>query len=138
MPKKGKKQPYQKLAPLVKIVNDMLIGAIASGTKTIRFVYWPEVGKNGEMRVYEHTGSSGFKMTAKFPLNLAPSIKARIKILAGLSIAEHRIVQVGTAEIFLGVNPKTKRTIHVITAPAVSTMNFGCEEDLIIQILDPA
>jgi len=86
-------------APVVKFVNKMLLDAIKNGASDIHF------------EPYEKAFRVRFRMDGilreitRPPVNLAPKIAARLKVMSGMDISERRIPQDGRIKLKLS---KTK------------------------------
>ena len=108
--------------PIVKFVNKVLVDAIKRGASDIHF------------EPYESTYRVRFRMdgilkaVASPPAKLTPRISSRLKVIAGLDIAERRVPQDGRIKLNLS---KTKSIdFRVSTCP----MLFG--EKVVLRILD--
>jgi len=111
-------------APIVKVVNKLLMDAINRGASDIHF------------EPYEKFCRVRFRMdgmlheAAQPPLALAGRIAARIKILSRLDIAERRVPQDG--RIKLRISKNRAIDFRVSTLPTL----FG--EKVVMRILDPS
>jgi type IV pilus assembly protein PilB len=109
-------------APVVRFVNKVLVDAIKRGASDIHFEpyesnYRVRLRMDGMLR---HVASPPVKMT--------PRISSRIKVMAGLDIAERRVPQDGRIKLNLS---KTKSIdFRVSTCPTL----FG--EKIVMRILD--
>jgi len=108
--------------PIVKFINKVLVDAIKRGASDIHF------------EPYESTYRVRFRMdgilksVASPPAKLTPRISSRLKVIAGLDIAERRVPQDGRIKLNLS---KTKSIdFRVSTCP----MLFG--EKVVLRILD--
>jgi type IV pilus assembly protein PilB len=110
-------------APVVRFVNKILLDAINKGASDIHFepyekVYRIRLRQDGVLRE-----------VAAPPINLAPRLSARLKVMSRLDIAERRIPQDGRMKMNLS---KTKAIdFRVNTCPTL----FG--EKIVLRILDP-
>ena len=83
-------------APVVRLVNMMLLNAIKKGASDIHIEPYEK-----KLRVrYRVDGVLGEEMTP--PLKLRNAITSRIKIMASLDIAERRLPQDGRIKLKLG------------------------------------
>ncbi len=109
-------------APIVKYVNKILVDAISRGASDIHiepFEY--------ELRIRSRIDGILHNITSQ-PMNLAPRIIARIKIIAKLDIAERRAPQDGRVK--LKVSQNKSFDFRVNTLPTV----YG--EKVVMRILD--
>ncbi|UCH54474.1 MAG: type IV-A pilus assembly ATPase PilB [Pseudomonadota bacterium] len=110
-------------APIVKFVNKILLDAINRGASDIH------------VEPYEKTYRVRYRQdgvlheVAAPPLQLAPRISARIKILSRLDIAERRVPQDGRIKLRISKN----RAIDF----RVSTLPTLWGEKIVMRILDP-
>lgn len=110
-------------APVVRFVNKILLDAIKQGASDIHFepfekVYRVRLRQDGVLRE-----------VAKPPIQLAPRISARIKVMSRMDIAERRVPQDGRIKMNL---TKTRAIdFRVNTCPTL----FG--EKIVLRILDP-
>jgi type IV pilus assembly protein PilB len=110
-------------APIVKFVNKILMDAINKGASDIHIEPYEK-----EFRVrYRMDGI--LHEVSKPPLQLAPRICARIKILSRLDIAERRVPQDGRIKLKISKN----RAIDF----RVSTLPTLWGEKIVMRILDP-
>ncbi len=110
-------------APIVKFVNKILMDAINKGASDIHVEPYEK-----EYRVrYRMDGV--LQEVAKPPLQLAPRIGARLKILSRLDIAERRVPQDGRIKMRISKN----RSIDF----RVSTLPTLWGEKVVLRILDP-
>jgi type IV pilus assembly protein PilB len=110
-------------APVVRFVNKMLLDAIKGGSSDLHF------------EPYERTYRVRFRTdgilheTARPPIQLAPRISARLKVMASLDISERRKPQDGRIKMKIS---KTKSIdFRVNTLPTL----WG--EKIVMRILDP-
>jgi type IV pilus assembly protein PilB len=110
-------------APIVKFVNKILMDAINKGASDIHIEPYEK-----EFRVrYRLDGI--LHEVSKPPLQLAPRICARVKILSRLDIAERRVPQDGRIKLKISKN----RAIDF----RVSTLPTLWGEKIVMRILDP-
>ena len=111
-------------APIVRFVNKVMLDAIRRGASDIHF------------EPYEKTYRVRFRMDgvlkeiATPPVQLAPKLAARLKVMARLDIAERRIPQDGRIKMKLSKNRAID--FRVSTCPTL----FG--EKIVLRILDPS
>jgi type IV pilus assembly protein PilB len=110
-------------APVVKFVNKILMDAIKKGASDIHIEPYE---KDYRVR-YRMDGI--LQEVAKPPLQLAPRIGARVKILSRLDIAERRVPQDGRIKMRISKN----RAIDF----RVSTLPTLWGEKIVMRILDP-
>jgi type IV pilus assembly protein PilB len=110
-------------APIVKFVNKILIDAINKGASDIHIEPYE---KTFRVR-YRQDGA--LIEVASPPLQLAPRICARVKILSRLDIAERRVPQDGRIKMRVSKN----RSIDF----RVSTLPTLWGEKIVMRILDP-
>ena len=110
-------------APIVKFVNKVLLDAIKRGCSDVHFEPYEKI-----FRV--RTRLDGVLRTvAKPPVQLAPKVSARLKVMSRLDIAERRMPQDGRIKMKLS---KTKSIdFRVNTCPTL----WG--EKIVLRILDP-
>ncbi|WP_437882492.1 type IV-A pilus assembly ATPase PilB [Pseudomonas sp. LRF_L74] len=110
-------------APVVRFVNKMLLDAIKGGSSDLHF------------EPYEKTYRVRFRTdgmlheVAKPPIQLAPRISARLKVMAGLDISERRKPQDG--RIKMRISKSKSIDFRVNTLPTL----WG--EKIVMRILDP-
>jgi type IV pilus assembly protein PilB len=109
-------------APVVKFVNKILVDAIRRGASDIHFEpfesqYRVRLRMDGMLRA-----------VASPPMKLASRISARLKVMAGLDIAERRVPQDG--RIKLNLSKSHAMDFRVSTLPTL----FG--EKVVLRILD--
>ena len=111
-------------APVVRFVNKILVDAIKRGASDIHFEPY-----EGYYRV--RTRLDGIlRAIASPPIKLAPRISSRLKVMAGLDIAERRVPQDG--RIKLNLSKGKSIDFRVSTLPTL----FG--EKVVLRILDAA
>jgi len=108
-------------APTIKTVNRILQEAIRIKASDIHF----EPGSEGVRVRYRVDGALRFGET--LPLNTSAAINSRIKIMAKLDIAEHRLPQDGRIQLKV-----TGKEINI----RVSTVPILYGESVVIRILD--
>jgi len=111
-------------APIVRFVNKVMLDAIRKGASDIHFepfekIYRVRLRMDGVL-----------KEIAQPPVQLAPKLSARLKVMSRLDIAERRVPQDGRIKMKLS---KTRAIdFRVSTCPTL----FG--EKIVLRILDPA
>lgn len=111
-------------APIVRFVNKVLLDAINKGASDIHF------------EPYEKTYRVRFRQDgmlieiASPPVNLAPRLAARLKVMSRLDISERRIPQDGRFKMKISKNRSID--FRVSTCPTL----FG--EKVVMRILDPS
>jgi len=111
-------------APVVRFVNKMLLDAIRGGSSDLHFEPYEKA-----YRVRFRTDGILHEI-ARPPIQLAPRISARLKVMAGLDISERRKPQDGRIKMKLS---KTKAIdFRVNTLPTL----WG--EKIVMRILDPS
>jgi type IV pilus assembly protein PilB len=120
--KEGKEQFAASDAPIIKLVNGILVKAVQEGASDIHLEPYE---KNMQVR-YRKDGSL-FK-SMNLPLTIKNALVARVKILANLNITERRIPQDGRIKMRLGHNRSVD--FRVSTLPTL----FG--ESVVLRILD--
>lgn len=111
-------------APVVRFVNKMLLDAIRGGSSDLHFEPYEKA-----FRVRLRTDGILHEV-ARPPIQLAPRISARLKVMAGLDISERRKPQDGRIKMKLS---KTKAIdFRVNTLPTL----WG--EKVVMRILDPS
>jgi type IV pilus assembly protein PilB len=111
-------------APIVRFVNKVMLDAIKKGASDIHFEPYEKTYRV-RLRV-----DGVLKELAMPPVQLAPKISARIKVMARLDIAERRIPQDGRIKMRLSKNRSID--FRVSTCPTL----FG--EKTVMRILDPS
>jgi type IV pilus assembly protein PilB len=109
-------------APVVRLVNSVLQRAVGEGASDIHLE--PQAK---ELKVRLRVDGV-LKDFMSVPPKLQASVLARLKILANLNIAEHRIPQDGRFSVRLG--GKKKVDLRVATLPTI----FG--EEIVLRLLD--
>ena len=111
-------------APVVRFVNKMLLDAIRGGSSDLHFEPYEKV-----YRVRFRTDGI-LQEIARPPIQLAPRISARLKVMAALDISERRKPQDGRIKMRIS---KTKSIdFRVSTCPTL----WG--EKIVMRILDPS
>ncbi|MDX9787582.1 MAG: type IV-A pilus assembly ATPase PilB [Desulfobacterales bacterium] len=108
--------------PIIKLVNGILITAINEGVSDIHI----EPFENSLQVRYRLDGS--LYKSKNFPVSIKNALTSRIKILAGLNIAERRVPQDGRIKLKIG--RKKAVDFRVSTLPTL----FG--ESTVMRILD--
>jgi type IV pilus assembly protein PilB len=111
-------------APVVKFVNKVLVDAIKRGASDIHFEPY-----EGQYRVRVRLDGI-LRAVASPPIKLSPRISSRLKVMAGLDIAERRVPQDG--RIKLNLSKGKSIDFRVSTLPTL----FG--EKVVLRILDAA
>jgi type IV pilus assembly protein PilB len=111
-------------APVVRFVNKMLLDAIRGGSSDLHFEPYEKV-----YRVRLRTDGILHEV-ARPPIQLAPRISARLKVMSGLDISERRKPQDG--RIKLKVSATKAIDFRVNTLPTL----WG--EKVVMRILDPS
>jgi type IV pilus assembly protein PilB len=111
-------------APIVRFVNKVMLDAIRRGASDIHFepfekTYRVRLRMDGVL-----------KEIAQPPVQLAPKLSARLKVMSRLDIAERRVPQDGRIKMKLSKNRAID--FRVSTCPTL----FG--EKIVLRILDPA
>jgi type IV pilus assembly protein PilB len=111
-------------APIVRFVNKVMLDAIRRGASDIHFepfekTYRVRLRMDGVL-----------KEIAQPPVQLAPKLSARLKVMSRLDIAERRVPQDGRIKMKLSKNRGID--FRVSTCPTL----FG--EKIVLRILDPA
>jgi type IV pilus assembly protein PilB len=108
-------------APVIKLLNFYLLTAINSRASDIHFEPFED---NYQVRM--RIDGALVEMQAP-PKNLAPALSARIKVMAGMDIAETRMPQDNRIELTLKGNPVDLR---------VSTLPTKFGESVVLRVLD--
>ena len=109
-------------APIIKLVNGMIIKAINDGISDIHIEPFEKA-----LQVRYRLDGALFK-SMNLPITIKNALTSRMKILAGLNIAERRVPQDGRIKMRLG---KTRAVdLRVSTLPTL----FG--ESVVLRILD--
>ena len=109
-------------APIIKLVNGILIRAINEGVSDIHIEPYEK-----SLQVRYRVDGSLYK-SMNLPMSIKNALTSRMKIISGLNIAERRVPQDGRIKLNLG----TKRSVdfRVSTLPTL----FG--EKIVLRILD--
>jgi type IV pilus assembly protein PilB len=110
-------------APVVRFVNKMLLDAIKAGASDIHFEPYE---RNFRIR-YRQDGM--LHEIASPPVNIAPRLIARLKVMSRMNIAERRVPQDGRIKMMLSKNRSID--FRVNTCPTL----YG--EKVVLRILDP-
>jgi type IV pilus assembly protein PilB len=126
MDKKGEEESDSEVddAPIVRFVNKVLLDAINRGASDIHFEPYE---KTYRVRLRQDGVLNEF---ATPPVNLAPRLAARLKVMSRLDISERRIPQDGRFKMKLSKNRAID--FRVSTCPTL----FG--EKVVMRILDPS
>ncbi|HEY6482879.1 MAG TPA: type IV-A pilus assembly ATPase PilB [Steroidobacteraceae bacterium] len=111
-------------APIVRFVNKVMLDAIRRGASDIHFEPYEKIYRV-RLRM-----DGVLKELAQPPVQLAPKLSARLKVMARLDIAERRVPQDGRIKMRLSKNRAID--FRVSTCPTL----FG--EKIVMRILDPA
>ncbi len=109
-------------APIIKLVNGILIKAVQDGISDVHVEPYEKT-----MQVRYRKDGSLFK-SMNLPLNIKNALVARLKILAGLDITERRVPQDGRIKMRVGKNRSVD--FRVSSLPTL----FG--ESVVLRILD--
>lgn len=120
--KEGAEQFAANDAPIIKLVNGIMVKAVQEGASDIHLEPYE---KNMQVR-YRKDGAL-FK-SMNLPLAIKNALVARVKILANLNITERRVPQDGRIKMRLGQNRSVD--FRVSTLPTL----FG--ESVVMRILD--
>lgn len=110
-------------APVVRFVNKILLDAIKGGASDIHFEPYE---KSFRVR-FRQDGMLG--EVASPPVNIAPRLIARLKVMSRMNIAERRVPQDGRIKMMLSKNRSID--FRVNTCPTL----YG--EKVVLRILDP-
>src|SRR5215472_8027837 len=111
-------------APIVRFVNKVMLDAIRRGASDIHFEPFEKIYR------VRFRMDGVLKEIAQPPVQLAPKLSARLKVMSRLDIAERRVPQDGRIKMRLS---KTRAIdFRVSTCPTL----FG--EKIVLRILDPA
>lgn len=110
-------------APIVRFINKLLLDGIKQGCSDIHFEPYEKT-----YRVRFRTDGILREVT-KTPINLAPRLAARLKVMSQLDISERRVPQDG--RIKLRISKNRAIDFRVNTLPT----QFG--EKIVLRILDP-
>ena len=109
-------------APIIKLVNGILIKAINDGISDIHIEPFDKA-----LQVRYRLDGSLYK-SMNLPLSIKNALTSRLKILSGLDIAERRVPQDGRIKMCLG----KKKTVDL----RVSTLPTLFGESIVMRILD--
>ncbi len=110
--------------PVVRFINKMLLDAIKAGSSDLHFEPFEKA-----YRVRYRTDGVLHEV-ARPPVNLAPRISARLKVMSRMDISERRVPQDG--RIKLKISKSKSIDFRVNTLPVL----FG--EKIVLRILDPS
>ncbi len=120
----GKENEYTATdAPIIKLVNGILVKAISEGVSDIHIEPFEHL-----LQVRYRLDGLLFK-AMNLPISIKNAVNSRLKILAGLNIAERRVPQDG--RIKMGVGNNKSVDFRVSTLPTL----WG--EGIVMRILDP-
>src|SRR5690242_1893895 len=111
-------------APIVRFVNKVMLDAIRRGASDIHFEPYEKIYR------VRFRMDGVLKEIAQPPVQLAPKLSARLKVMSRLDIAERRIPQDG--RIKMKLSKSRAIDFRVSTCPTL----FG--EKIVLRILDPA
>jgi len=111
-------------APIVRFVNKVMLDAIRRGASDIHFEPFEKLYR------VRFRMDGVLKEIAQPPVQLAPKLSARLKVMSRLDIAERRVPQDGRIKMRLSKNRAID--FRVSTCPTL----FG--EKIVLRILDPA
>src|ERR1700751_1841871 len=111
-------------APIVRFVNKVMLDAIRRGASDIHFEPFEKIYR------VRFRMDGVLKEIAQPPVQLAPKLSARLKVMSRLDIAERRVPQDGRIKMKLSKNRAID--FRVSTCPTL----FG--EKIVLRILDPA
>jgi type IV pilus assembly protein PilB len=120
----GRDQFAASDAPIIKLVNGVLIKAVQEGVSDVHVEPYERT-----MQIRYRKDGSLFK-SMNLPLNIKNALVARLKILAGLDITERRVPQDGRIKMRMGKNRSVD--FRVSSLPTL----FG--ESVVLRILDKA
>ncbi len=109
-------------APIIKLVNGILIRAITEGVSDIHIEPYEK-----SLQVRYRLDGSLYK-SMNLPMSIKNALTSRMKIISGLNIAERRVPQDGRIKLNLGKNKSVD--FRVSTLPTL----FG--EKIVLRILD--
>ena len=111
-------------APIVRFINKLMLDAIRRGASDIHFEPYEKIYR------VRFRMDGVLKEIAQPPVQLAPKLSARLKVMSRLDIAERRVPQDGRIKMKLS---KTRAIdFRMSTCPTL----FG--EKIVLRILDPA
>jgi type IV pilus assembly protein PilB len=111
-------------APIIRYINKILVDAINQGASDVHFEPYE---KTYRIR-YRRDGE--LKNIATPPVNQAPRLAARIKVMSRMDLAERRVPQDGRIKLYLSKNRAID--FRVSSCPTL----FG--EKIVCRILDPS
>jgi len=111
-------------APIIKLVNGILVKAVSDGVSDIHIEPFEKA-----LQVRYRMDGALYK-SMNLPLTIKSALISRLKILAGMNIAERRIPQDGRIKMHLG-----KRKAVDFRVSSLPTL-FG--EGIVLRILDPS
>jgi type IV pilus assembly protein PilB len=111
-------------APIVRFVNKLMLDAIRRGASDIHFEPYEKIYR------VRFRMDGVLKEIAQPPVQLAPKLSARLKVMSRLDIAERRVPQDGRIKMKLSKNRAID--FRVSTCPTL----FG--EKVVMRILDPS
>ena len=111
-------------APIVRFVNKVMLDAIRRGASDIHFEPYEKIYR------VRFRMDGVLKEIAQPPVQLAPKLSARLKVMSRLDIAERRVPQDGRIKMKLSKNRAID--FRVSTCPTL----FG--EKIVMRILDPS
>ncbi|MDR3631845.1 MAG: type IV-A pilus assembly ATPase PilB [Desulfocapsaceae bacterium] len=118
----GRDQFAASDAPIIKLVNGVLIKAVQEGVSDVHVEPYEK-----SMQIRYRKDGALFK-SMNLPLNIRNALVARLKILAGLDITERRVPQDGRIKMRMGKNRSVD--FRVSSLPTL----FG--ESVVLRILD--
>jgi len=118
----GRDQFAASDAPIIKLVNGVLIKAVQDGVSDVHVEPYEK-----SMQIRYRKDGALFK-SMNLPLNIKNALVARLKILAGLDITERRVPQDGRIKMRMGKNRSVD--FRVSSLPTL----FG--ESVVLRILD--
>ncbi len=118
----GRDQFAASDAPIIKLVNGILIKAVQEGVSDVHVEPYERT-----MQIRYRKDGALFK-SMNLPLNIKNALVARLKILAGLDITERRVPQDGRIKMRMGKNRSVD--FRVSSLPTL----FG--ESVVLRILD--
>ena len=118
----GRDQFAASDAPIIKLVNGVLIKAVQEGVSDVHVEPYEK-----SMQIRYRKDGALFK-SMNLPLNIKNALVARLKILAGLDITERRVPQDGRIKMRMGKNRSVD--FRVSSLPTL----FG--ESVVLRILD--
>ena len=110
-------------APIVRFINKVMVEAIKKSASDIHFEPYEKI-----YRIRQRIDGVLYEVASP-PIQLAPKISARIKVMSRLDIAERRVPQDGRIKLNLSKNRSID--FRVSSCPTI----FG--EKIVMRILDP-